>query len=52
MTVPDPQDPLAQRNKMYAWAKSLSSISIVLIVLGCTLPCCVILVGALFTNNP
>ena len=47
-----PETPLEKRNKAYAWAKSLSSISILLIVLGCTLPCCVILIGALFTNNP
>lgn len=47
------QDPFQQRNRLYAWASSLSGISIALIVLGCTLPCCVILIGAWLTGgNP
>jgi hypothetical protein len=46
------ETPLEKRNRLYAIAGSLSSLSIALIVLGCSLPCCVILIGALLTNNP
>lgn len=45
-----PPDPLEQRNRIYAWASSLGAIGYVLIILGCTLPCCVILIGAWLTN--
>jgi hypothetical protein len=46
----DPETPLEKRNRLYTYAQSLSGISIALIVLGCTLPCCVILIGTWLSN--
>ena len=45
-----PETPLEKRNRIYTYVQSLSSISIALIILGCTLPCCVILIGAWLSN--
>ena len=45
------QDPLYQRNKLYALASSIQGISVILMILGCLLPCIVIAIGTLLSGG-